>query len=183
VPEDDDRDRPRKSWREIDAQRDRSNHSAGRDRRDDRPRKSQPSQKTYRAALDRLFESGGLGKLLEKQSGPQPAAPADEAADTRARLMARVRDALGPDDVTKAVDAYLAKFTTPPEDFEFLGTMLQHRAAPRVAEAMEALRGLLDRGLKPKRPRAIAAQLRMIEEVGDDPELTRAAAELRRRLG
>jgi hypothetical protein len=178
VADNDERERPRKSWREIDAQRDRSGGGTRRTG-DDRPRKGQPSQKTYRAALDRLFESGGIAKLAGDAPKPEPSA----ADETRAKLAAKVRDALGPDDATRAVDGYLAKFGTPPEDFEFLGGMLQHRKDERVSEAIAALGGLLDKGLKPKRPRAIAAHLRTIEEVNDDAELRRAAAELRRRIG
>ena len=53
---DDDRERPRKSWREIDAQRDRSSQTTPRGR-EDKPRPGQRSQKSYRAALDRLFET------------------------------------------------------------------------------------------------------------------------------
>jgi hypothetical protein len=179
---DDDRDRPRKSWREIDAKRDRSSQTSSRDRDGAKPGKGQQrAQKSYRAALDRLFETGGVAKLLEGAAG-KPAAP-DEATETRAKLVAKVVAALGPDEVTRAVDGYLAKYPAPPEDFEFLGAMLQHREEPRVAEAMQALTALLDAGLKPKRPRAIAAHLRMIEEVGDEPALRRSAAELRRRIG
>ena len=180
MPDNDERERPRKSWREIDAQRDHSGQTTSRGR-DGKPPKPGRAQKSYRAALDRLFESGGVGKLLEQAAGKP--APPSETEDTRAKLVAKVVGALGPDEVTRAVDVYLAKFPAPPDDFDFLGTMLQHRDGLRVAEAIHALGQQLDRGVKPKRPRAITAHLRMIEEVGDDPDLTRAAADLRRRLG
>jgi hypothetical protein len=172
VGESDDRERPRKSWREIDSTRDRS-RQAGSDR-GDKPKRAQASGRRYRAALDRLFEAGGIGKLLDAAGEAKaPPTPEDE---TRTQLASKVRDALGPDDVTKAVDAYLAKFELPPEDFDFLGNMLQHRSGLRIADAMKALAALLERGL-------IAAHLRTIEEVGEDPDLARAAADLRRRLG
>ena len=83
---DDDRERPRKSWREIDAQRDRSSQTTPRGR-EDKPRPGQRSQKSYRAALDRLFESGGVGKLLEGAAAKP--APPDEATETRAKLAAK----------------------------------------------------------------------------------------------
>ncbi|MBI5479311.1 MAG: hypothetical protein HY906_10670, partial [Deltaproteobacteria bacterium] len=58
MTEDDDRERPRKSWREVDAQRDRSVHttSSERDReRERRGRRGKPSTRSYQAALDKLF--------------------------------------------------------------------------------------------------------------------------------
>jgi len=184
--EDDDRERPRKSWREIDAQRDRSLHTTRAERDRERAgKRGKPSTKSYKAALDKLFESGGIAKLLEETAARESEKGGDGGTlvDTKARLTARVRDALGPDEVTKAVDAYLAKYGRPPEEFDFLGPMLQHRDGDRVAEAMVAIGALLDTGLKPRRPRAIAALLRTIEEVGDDPDLRRQAHDLWRRVG
>jgi hypothetical protein len=185
VSENESRERPKKSWREIDSSRNRSSQQTSTDRereRENKPKRGQRSTKSYKAALDRLFESGGIGKLLEERQADQaPAAP--PADDTRAKLAAKVRDALDPDEVTAAVNRYLAKFGQPPDDFEFLGAMLRHRSDQRVSEAMQGLGGLLDRGERPRRPRTIAAHLRMIEEVGDDPDLVRGAADLRRRLG
>lgn len=189
MTEDNDRERPKKSWREIDSQRDRSAQttSSERDRERDRrgKRGGKPSTKSYKAALDKLFESGGIAKLLDDAAAKEgvKAEAAGMLVDTKARLAARVRDALGPDEVTKAVDAYLAKYGRPPEEFEFLGPMLQHRDVDRVSEAMVAIGALLDTGLKPRRPRAIAALLRTIEEVGDDPNLKQQAHELWRRVG
>jgi hypothetical protein len=187
VTEDDDRERPKKSWRDIDAQRDRSSHTtrAERDRERGGKKSNKPSTKTYKAALDKLFESGGIAKLLEETAAREnsAAAGAGTLVDTKARLTARVRDALGPDEVTKAVDAYLAKYGRPPDEFEFLGPMLQHRDVDRVSEAMVAISALLDTGLRPRRPRAIAALLRTIEEVGDDPALKLQAHELWLRVG
>jgi hypothetical protein len=181
VPDKDDRERTRKSWREIDAQRDRSAHTTRAERDRERAgKRGKPSQKSYKAALDRLFETGGIAKLLDEPATPNGD---DAKAETRAKLAARVRDALGPDDITKAVDGYLTKFGRPPEDFEFLGPMLQHRNEERVTEAMDAIAALLDAGQKPRRPRAIAAQLRTIEEVSDEPELARRAHALWLRVG
>lgn len=186
MTENDDRERPRKSWREIDAQRDRSAHTTRAERDRERAgKRGKPSTKSYKAALDKLFESGGIAKLLEENAAreSEKVGEVGTLVDTRARLAARVRDALGPDEVTKAVDAYLAKYGRPPEEFEFLGPMLQHRDADRVSEAMVAISALLDTGLRPRRPRAIAALLRTIEEVGDDAALRQQAHELWLRVG
>jgi hypothetical protein len=62
----DDRERPKRSWREIDQMRDRSSpRSPAGDKSGGLPK--QVSQKSYRAALDRLFETGGIAKLVADQ--------------------------------------------------------------------------------------------------------------------
>src|SRR5262245_41000815 len=93
-----DDDRPKKSWREIDAKRDRSQQRGPSEKRSDSPfgggKKGEQRQKTYRSQLDRLFESGGIGKLVAEQEkqkqeelaqkmGMRPAPPkaADQPAD------------------------------------------------------------------------------------------------------
>jgi hypothetical protein len=68
----DDRDRPRgkKSWREIDQSRGKSRSSS--DRPEPRPNSAQASaQKSYRAALERAFESGTLAELAKTISRPE----------------------------------------------------------------------------------------------------------------
>ena len=73
-------DRPKKSWRELDASRDKG---GPRPSRDDRARAPQTSgmdaraSKQYRAALDALFDKGEVGKLAEKLSGPPGSARID----------------------------------------------------------------------------------------------------------
>src|SRR5262245_60177691 len=125
-----DRDRPKKSWRDVDKQRDGSRSSSP-----PRPQNaaSQAQQdrasKSYRAQLDALFERGELGKFAEKitQSrgdsvlGPPmpakkpeaPAAPAEPpppaapaAEDPRAVLRKKIVTAIGREEISRAVDKY-----------------------------------------------------------------------------
>src|SRR6184192_3472560 len=67
-------DRPKKSWRELDAQRDRAGPRPARGEGTNRAHKDgmdARASKQYRAALDALFEKGEVGKLAEKLSaGP-----------------------------------------------------------------------------------------------------------------
>src|SRR5690349_1269799 len=132
-----DDDRPKKSWREIDAKRDRSQHRGPGERRTDSPfgggKKGEQRQKTYRSQLDRLFKSGGIGKLVAEQekqkkeelaekmgmrppapAAATPAKPAEPAADDgRLKKLAAVRDAIGGAAITKAIDGYLKTFPWP----------------------------------------------------------------------
>lgn len=63
----DDRDdhRPKRSWREIDAQRDRSRGPAPRDQQRRQPLEQDRASKQHRAALEALFAKGGMGKIAE----------------------------------------------------------------------------------------------------------------------
>lgn len=174
-----DEERPRKSWREIDRGRDRSAH-----RRDERPpqegRKRGPgSQKSYRAALDRLFTTGKIGELVaERAPGALPGADVD--AD-RLRLAQRVRGATGRDEITRELDAYLAKYPLP-DELDLLEKALEHRSGELQLQAMGRIEGLLDAGQAPRRKRGMVGQLKMIRDLGEDAELTALASRLIARL-
>ena len=202
-----DDDRPKKSWREIDSKRDRSQQRGPSERRDDSPfgggKKGEQRQKTYRSQLDRLFESGGIGKLVAEQEkqkqeelaqkmGMRPAPPAAPAADKpaaeaappadegRIKKLAAVRDAIGPDAITKAVGAYLKAYPWP-NDLDFLSAALEHRDEDIIREALTRLTTALAAG-KPRRAATLAGRLRTLEELGADDEIRRQASELRRKL-
>src|SRR5256885_15342321 len=66
-------DRPKKSWRELDAQRDRTGprpaRGEGANRGPHKDGMDARASKQYRAALDALFEKGEVGKIGDKLSG------------------------------------------------------------------------------------------------------------------
>ncbi len=225
-------DRPKKSWREMDAARDRAGPRPPRDK-NDRPSQGSNSSssggmdarasKSYRAALDALFAKGEVGKLAEKLSGapgaarvdpvdvvhgreqkrespldnarssgsssereapstPRAAAPPPEPVkeDGRAPLRKKVLEALGRDEITRAVDRYVKSHGWP-NDFEILEQALEHTKDERQAEAMDQLDKLLSKE-KPKRSRSLAGKLRFIEETTDSPDLRDQAARIRAKL-
>lgn len=81
----DDSERPKKSWRERDAQRNHSKHTSSGDGRQESPKALQSSA-SARAALDRAFNDGLIAKLVAqreaaKTSAGEPTPPAElEAA-------------------------------------------------------------------------------------------------------
>lgn len=175
-----DRDRPRKSWREIDKARDGSSH------REDRPdasmlsrKGSGRSQKSYRAALDRLFDSGKIADLVD-QKEPEEAKPKDTQGESRIKLLRTIRDAGDRDEVTRAADAYLEQFDLP-EDIDVLPRLLEHRDPEIQRQTMERMDTLLDEA-QPKRTRAIVGQLKMIRDFADDQEMMELANKLIDRL-
>ena len=106
-----------------------------------------------------------------------PAPPAKE--DGRAALRKKVLEALGRDEISRAVDRYV-KAHGWPNDFEVLEQALEHNKPERQTEAMDALAKLLERE-KPKRSRTLAGKLRFIEETSDG-DLRDQAARIRAKL-
>ena len=169
-----DDERPKRSWSEIDKLRDKSTH-----RRDPRPEpgmsgaRRERSQKSYRAALDRAFSSGAIGKLLD-----EPGAQGE--GDGRARELAAIRNADTPEDVSAAVDRALAAGPLP-DDIEIWARVVEHRDMLRVREALLRVAALLDEHPL-KRARALRSRLRYLEEIAEDEEIRVLATKLRSRL-
>jgi|SRR5579883_1735727 len=201
-------DRPKKSWREIDAGRDRSGGGQRREPPGDKrfsPATNDRQSKQYRAALDALFEKGGFSKFAEKvgapgspapRAEPKPQAPVAEEPATptpksraaapvpeptgRAALRKKIVEAIGRDEVTRAVDRWLKEFPLP-DDFEVLEQALDHRKPERVLEVLARLEALLARE-QPKRSRTLAARLRTLVETSYDDEIRHAAERARAKL-
>lgn len=168
-----DEGRRRKSWREIDQQRD---HSA--QRREERPAggaaRGARSQQSYRAALDRLFDSGRIGKLVEAQG--VAAAPPDADGLERQAALRQLVAAEGRDAVTVATDAYLVHWGWP-DDVELLARVIEHRDPARQIEAIERLLTQIDQQ-RPRRARAVVGQLRLIRDTAEDERLVALAQQL-----
>ena len=110
---------------------------------------------------------------------PPAAAPPPQKEDGRAALRKKVVEALGRDEISRAVDKYV-KAHGWPNDFEVLEQALEHNKSDRQTEAMDALEKLLERE-KPKRSRTLAGKLRFIEETSDG-DLRDQAARIRAKL-
>lgn len=173
-----DDDRPRRSWREIDRAKDRSVH-----RKDERPegiggrQKGQRRERSYRAALDRLFESGKIADLMELQTGEKAGKGGDTQSANRIKMQAKIRDAIDRETLSKEVDAYVEKFGDLPEEIDLLARVIEHRDPSRQFDAMQRIEGRLAQE-RPRRTRAMIGQLKMIRDIGDDPELTDLAVRL-----
>jgi hypothetical protein len=121
--------------------------------------------------------SGSAGSSGAERDTTRTAAPAANASsakeDGRAVLRKKVIEALGREDISRAVDRYV-KAHGWPNDFEILEQALEHTKPERQVEAMDQLEKLLGRE-KPKRSRTLAGKLRFIEETSDGDLHDRAA--------
>jgi hypothetical protein len=196
-----DRDRPKKSWREIDARRDGAGRGAA-----PSPREASADAKAsraHRAALDALFEKGELGRYAEKlglgapkASEPARAAPAAGPAEPRPEppkpsaasakeqervaLRKKILEGTSREAVGRAFDRYV-KAHGMPKDWELLERGLEHPRDERLAEVLVELEALLARE-RPRRTRTLDGRLRLIAETHDDAELRGRAQALRNRL-
>jgi hypothetical protein len=113
---------------------------------------------------------------------PVTAAPAkDPDREHKQKLLAKVRDAEGRDAITRAVDAFLGKYSKLPDDYEILTKCLGHKNDDRIRETLDRLTVLVARD-KPRRARTLVAQLRFLEDTHGDPEIRAHAARVRGQL-
>ena len=193
-----DRERPKRSWRDIDARREGSSNRTGSAAR---PAGESPSElkasKAHRAALDALFAKGEVGKYAEKmglgnaQKPVELARPATPAAPVeppkpdpkeleRLTLRKKIIEGTSRDAVGRAFDRY-AKSYGMPKDWELLERGLEHPRDERLAEVLSEIEALLERE-KPRRTRTLDGRLRFIAETHDDTELRARAQAVRARL-
>jgi hypothetical protein len=192
-----DRDRPKRSWREIDAVRDGGRRDAGARPSSAREATAQDkASRDHRAALDKLFAKGEVGKYAEKlgigaktatttapkaEPTPPPEPPKPSAAELeRASLRKKILEGTSREAVARAFDRY-AKLAGMPKDWELLERGLEHPRADRLADVLTEIEALLTRE-KPRRTRTLDGRLRFIAETHEETDLRARAEALRARL-
>jgi hypothetical protein len=152
--------------------------------------------KQHRAALEALFSprkepeaedsKGGRVKsgrdAASKTPGRIVLAPppqSDPKAVERQRLLAKLLDASGRPNISKAANDFLRAGHTFPAEQDVYLQLLEHSDEQRIQEAIDELSGILA-GELPKRRAVLESRLRRIEEFAEEPA-TRAAAERLRR--
>jgi hypothetical protein len=117
----------------------------------------------------------------EEQASAPAAIPKDPERENRQKMLAKIREAEGRDPITRAVDTFLAKYPKLPDDFEVLTKALSHKSDDRVRATLDQLTTLCGKE-KPRRGRALIAQLRILEDTHSDGEIRTIAAQVRGRL-
>ena len=172
-----------------------------------RPQRTEDrTSRQHRAALEALFAKGDLGKLVDKLSPPEmqrtgdktasaavdpgpvgpprtavPVGVTDSESSSRAVLRKKILEAVGREQISRAIDKYVQHHTLP-ADFEVLEQALEHHREERVSEALLTLEQLLEKE-KPRRSRALAGKLRFLEETSHNQDLRNRAAQIRAKLG
>jgi hypothetical protein len=110
-----------------------------------------------------------------------PKAPTDPRELERQRLLSRLLAAEGRPSITRAADDYLAGGFELPRTQEVWLQLLEHRDEGRIADAIGALRTIVEEE-PPQRRAVLESRLRRIEELAEEAGTQRAAGDLRRFL-
>lgn len=160
--DDDPRDpgeRPRKSWREIDAARDRARSQAPAERRARGPAAEARATAATQHYLRRLE-----GTLFSKQKGGKE----------EDRLAGAVRKAHGTPELAAACAAYREALGVP-EDLALLALFLDAKDATLLVAVLDALLARAGSGVLPLSP-GLRTQLRLLVQSADDAVAERAEA-------
>jgi hypothetical protein len=169
---DDDRPRPKKSWREIDKMRDRGGSSRGAQRDRESFERSTGYTK-YKTNLERLFSGGApLPDHLKGKSGE-----GDEVREEERKKLFAIED---PKAFYAAATEYL-KQNEVPADPRLLDRLLGHPDEDTMEKALARLEELHKAGTL-KAPPALRNRLASVEIESGDPKIRRRAAELRKAL-
>ena len=140
-------DRPKKSWKEIDAARDRSGGGAKRRDPDESAREraaKSAAYSKYKSQLDNLFKPGGteLPEQMKEKLGPtsEDSKKNREAADALRK---------GPSEST--LSAYLETGQPLPDDPRLLTGLLDIKNEALMRPVLQALLALVESGKKPNR--------------------------------
>jgi len=172
------KDRPKRSWREIDRKKDSSKH-----RQEDRPTmpkhkkvRAESASKVYKSKLDAFFEGDGKapdhvkGKLDSLESS-------SKEGKARANALKAVRDAGTSSQANKAVAAYKKKWALPP-DYDILAQVLTCSDEDYLDEAMEMLEEMFEAKRVPRRAAILEQRLRRVKTLAEEPDLQEKADSL-----
>jgi len=160
--DDDDRERERPSWRELDARRDRSRHTRE-DRREPRTPKARAESQAAKGAY--------LKKLDEKLFGGKGSGAAKDAD--------AVREARGTRGFSAACNTYVAQHGFP-ETADLLLLFLEHDEPDIILKTIDALAALVPE--KKVDRDALARALRRVKSITEDADVESASEELLSKL-
>lgn len=170
----------KRSWREIDRQKDRSYH-----RREEAklPFPDQKrSNKAYKAELERFFDSGVASqriKTLMKETAKTNPIASQESGD-RIACVRKVRSAETFDEFISAVDELRDKYGLP-SDLEILSRVLEHPDQDTVRDALTILMDLVPR-MSLLQLKSIEMRLDALEMSTEDPDTLDLLQDLREKI-
>jgi len=175
MAKDDEGERPKKSWREIDKARGRSRHtSTSSDRERERFEKT-TAYTRYKQNLERVFAGGELSDALRERLDPTGKGKEKDV------VLKKIREAEDPKSFAAAVDELIARFELP-DDLYLLDRILEHPRTEVVLKAMAHLNALVDEGKVEKPPKSLPLRLASLELNAEDGEVQDQARALKARL-
>ncbi|HUT76815.1 MAG TPA: hypothetical protein VM285_03970 [Polyangia bacterium] len=183
MPQGDNDDKSKRSWRDVDRNKDRSKH-----RQEDRPpirdanrqARADSASKVYRSKLDTFFHGEGAAPAQVKG---KLAALDESSAEGRERTMAlgEIKAASTSIATAKATRRYLERWKLPP-DHEVLVQVIGSGEEEHQRLALEQIADLLGRGRVPRRTAVLEQRLRRIVDLGEEPAITALAEAVLQKL-
>jgi len=164
----------KKSWKDIDRQRDgRSGRPSG----GQRQARGESATANYKRELDAFFDKGVVpAHLKDKLPAGQDKGPSE-----RQQLLRAIRESKGGRGLEKSIDTFLKKFDMP-DDPEFWLQALQHSKDPVLANVLTMIQEYLDRGLPLPRKNRFLERLKGLEFTSFDPRVQSRSVALVNRL-
>ena len=171
MPRDYDDDRPKKSWRELDRNKDRSAHRAP-DKPAMNPKKqarSEAASKAYKSKLDAFFEGDGKAPAVIKD---KLANLQDTSEEGKARTLAlkHIKDATTSSALDKAFGDFLKKWELP-SDYDVLSQALNCGDESYVEAALDLLEKMFADKRVPKHIQLLEQRLRRVKTLAEEPAL------------
>jgi hypothetical protein len=176
MPDDEDKPKRTKSWREIDKMRDRSGSSRRSDREAERFQSS-TKYTQYKTNLDRLFSQGVASSALPDHLREKLGGVDDTAKEEERKKLNAIED---PKAFYAAATEYLKSHELP-DDPRILDRLLGHPDDELVEKALTRLEELHKAGTL-KVPPSLSQRLASVEIESGLPALRRRAADLRKAI-
>jgi hypothetical protein len=175
-------DKPKKSWRELDRNKDRSSHRAP-----DRPQmnpfrqaRADSASKAYKSKLDAFFDGDASAPAVVKDKLSQIQDTSQEGKARSAALKA-IKDAAVSSALDAAFDAYLKKWELP-FDYDILSQALNCGDESHVSAALDMLEKMFEDKRVPKHVQLLEQRLRRVKTLAEDPDMQDKAAALMKTL-
>jgi hypothetical protein len=176
MPDDDEKPKRTKSWREIDKMRDKSGSSRRSDRDSERFQSS-TKYTQYKTNLDRLFSQGVASTALPDHLREKLGVPDDSAREEERKKLYAIED---PKAFYAAASDYLKSHELP-DDPRLLDRLLGHSDDELVDRALTRLEEMHKAGTL-RVPPSLSQRLQSVEIESGLPALRRRAADLRKAI-
>jgi len=178
--DDNDGERPKRSWREIDQMRDGSTHRKEPKSGGGPAPHVERSQayRAYKSQLNKLFDGGGSLPDAIKQQLEEKGVAKD--ASRKKTMADAIIAATSPKGAVAALEAFKSEYGFPQNE-EVLSRLLDLSDEAILTEAMSTI-AMLKEGGRLKRGNALKARLKTVEMTVDGPDVQRAARELAQKL-
>ena len=159
----------KKSWREIDKQKDQSPHGSRRTFRfptSGKKRAAKLGYTSYKKSLDKLFDQGVMTEGLKRTLGSKAgAAKTKTVPGSRMELLRKIQQVQSFDKYIKLVGQFRKKGYSYPDDYDFLTRLLDHPDEEVLIEVLEKLDTILQK-IPCKRIKILDSKLNLLIDIG-----------------